>query len=266
MTNTLSTLASSCAAWASCFLPAIAMAQQRVDIQLHRAEDGTQQVLLIPAEDFDGLISNLVLTLAWDSARCQQDPILRQTAEQTFALPLAPSGPTFSNGAWKYRKYTGVSLVPLQESALRMQAGKSLCIARIDGDAGCGSSISDAPWLRERRHNGAYYVSLNGHKRTGSVIQSGQATEPASDPGISISPNPYSGGPLSYSIYAHGDGQAHVTMQDARGRRVGEWLIAVRQGGNLGTISPPGIAAGSYTVRVSVDGRDATVPLSVTER
>ncbi|MFZ1693162.1 MAG: T9SS type A sorting domain-containing protein [Flavobacteriales bacterium] len=241
-------------------------AQQRVDIQLNRADDGTQQVLLIPAEDFDGLLSNLVITLVWDSTRCQQPPILRQTPEQSSVLPLSPSGPAFSNGAQNYRKYTGVGLVPLNESTMRMQAGKSLCIARIDGDAGCPASISDAPWLRERRHNGAFYISLNGHNKTGSVIQSGIAAVSAEGPALSISPNPYSGGPLSYSINAHDDGQAQVTMQDARGRRVGEWLIAVRKGSNTGTLSPSALAAGSYTVRVFVGTLDATVPLAVTER
>ncbi len=266
MTNTTSTLATSCAAWASCFLPVIAMAQQRVDIQLNRADDGTEQVLLIPEQDFDGMLSNLVLTLAWDSARCHPAPVLSQSAEQALALPLSPSGHAFSNGTLMYRKYTGVGLMPLQESALRLQAGKSFYIARIEGATGCAASISDAPWLRDRRHNGAYFVSLNGVNKTGSVIQQSEVIDPAASPTLSISPNPYSGGALFYSINVRGAGTARVTIVDPQGRRVGEWPIAVRQGTNTGAISPPSLAVGSYMVRVHADGRDATVALAVAER
>ena len=266
MTNRSFTLATSCAAWAACLLPVMAMAQQRVDIQLNRIDDGSDQVLLIAEQDFDGLISNLVLTLAWDSTQCLQDPVLRQSAEQSMVLPLSPSGPAFSNGGMKFRKYTGVGLVPLHESAVRLLAAKSLCIARIEGEAGCAASISAEPWLRERRHNGAYYVSLNGLDKTGRVIAPAAGAVPAEGPAVAVSPNPYSGGPLSYSIHAGAAGNASMTLEDSQGRRVGEWPITVRQGSNTGTISPASLAAGRYTVRVALHGRDATVPLAVMAR
>ena len=77
----------------ACLLPLCTTAQQRVDIQLLPANDGTVQLLIVPQQDVEGLVSNLVLTLAWDSTHTAQEPQLSQTAEQGQVLPLAASGP-----------------------------------------------------------------------------------------------------------------------------------------------------------------------------
>lgn len=247
-------------------LPALAFGQQRVDIQLHRGDDGALKVLLTAANDFDGLLSSLVFTLAWDTTRMAAEPILSQSPEQHLAIPLAASGPAFSVGATKYRKYAGIGMTPLFEGPLRLQAGKSLCIAQVDGLLPEAAHISQASWLRERRHNGAFYVSLNGADMTGQVMSASDGATPLAGPDFSIAPNPYGGGPLTYAFFAQEDGMVQLTLFNAQAKQVAHWTISTMAGNNTGVLLPPSLAPGAYSVRSRSAGMDKTVPLMVVER
>jgi len=153
--------------------------------------------------------------------------------------------------------------VPIQRTTTRLRAGQSFCLARIDRE---DVIIANHPWLRERRHNGAYYISVNGLDVTGIVgtSQSGEAV--LHDPELVISPNPYTGGPLQYTLNVQETGPVQIELFTAQGKRIDGWAIPMIPGTNTGTITPPPIASGQYTLRVATPGKSTSVPLVVTER
>lgn len=244
-----------------------AFAQHRVDARLHRADDGASEILILPEADFDGVLSSLVITLSWDSTPTSAPPLISQSPMESMLLPMAPSGPTFTEGGRCYRKFVGLGMIPMHEAGARLQQGKSFRIGRIEGAASGSVAIVDAPWLKDRRHNGAYYISLNGQDKTGRVIgpdEDGAAS--AEQGGLILAPNPYHGGPLSYTLSSTSDGKARLVLMDANGKRVMESSIAVRAGINNGSIMPPSLAAGSYTARVTSDDQEMSFPFSVVGR
>jgi hypothetical protein len=194
------------------------------------------------------------------------EPILSQSPKQHLAIPLAASGPAFSIGATKYRKYAGIGMTPLFEGPLRLQAGKSLCIAQVDGLLPEAAHISQASWLRERRHNGAFYFSLNGAHMTAQVLTASEGMTPLAGPDFSITPNPYGGGPLTYAFFAQEDGMVQLTLCNAQAKQVAHWTISTAAGSNTGVLFPPSIAPGAYTVGLRSVGMEKTVPLLVVER
>lgn len=248
---------------AATLAPGVLCAQQKVDIQLHRADDGATEILLIPTEDFDGVLSSIVFTVAWDGAS-PNGPSLLQTPAEALLLPIAQSGPDLEQGERAYRRFVGIGLTPMAEAEARLQAGKSFRIGRI---AGAAVNLEDDLWLKDRRKNGAYYISLNGRDVTGEVIASGTATDAWDDAlHIELAPNPYTGGPLSYVVRSAQEGAAVVTMTDEHGKTVEAWRLAVQIGSTKGMLSPRPHAPGSYQINVAMAAAQVTTTLVIAER
>lgn len=245
-------------------LPILLQAQQRVDIQLHRADDGAMEVLLLPSEDFDGVLSSIVFTLACGGPSSDA-PSFSQTPAEALLLPIAQSGPDLMQGDIAHRRFAGIGLTPMSEAGARLQAGKSYRIGRFEGMA--TGSLVDAAWLKNRRNNGAYYISLNGLDVTGVVIATGA---PADAPGdalrIELAPNPYTGGRLSYVLRSAQAGTALVTMTDEQGKAVEEWRLSVQAGSAAGVLDARPHAPGAYQIKVAMADAQATSTLVIAER
>lgn len=224
----------------------MATAQPRMDISLHTAHTGDREVLLHPDGDFNGLVSSVVFTVTWPANA--PEPVLRQTAEERNTVHLQPSGPTHERGATHYRIYCGLGFQRVQDLGMAIHEGQSRAIGRFEGAADL--SIVDAPWVRERAINGAFYVSLNGLDRTGEVLRK-QVTsaDMSTELEIELGPNPSNGGGVWYQLRSPVDGELTLSILDAEGSVVQRRQVMVQAGRASGTLpSVDQLASGTYSV------------------
>ena len=244
--------------------PMVTLAQPKLDIQLTNTADGITQVLAIPDGDFSGVFSSVVLTIAWDSTIVLQEPYLHQSDEVRAYIPITISGPALNVGAMKYRKYAGIGFVPMHQIGAAMHAQKSFQLGWVGAHRSGTVFIAQEPWLAEKRHNGSYYVSLNGLDRTGKIIQAGSEDAIADELEITVSPNPYSGGPLNYSIMNPEQGMMEMNLIDAGGKLISSSTSFIPSGRSIGTVSGVDmLSAGGYALRVFIGDRGVTIPLIV---
>lgn len=196
------------------------LAQPSVDIDLHGNRSGGIEVQLTPETDFDGVPSSLVFTVTWDGAAAATVPELQQSAEQRALLPLAPSGPVHEVGDKRYRIYSGIGLTPLQDVGQLWRGGMSTSIGTFEPGTPNDITIADDAWVKERRHNGAFYISLNGLDRTGIVRGATSTREDARAFAISVAPNPWNGGPLAVELRGVPEGELRLELTDALGKSI----------------------------------------------
>lgn len=196
------------------------LAQPSVDIDLHGNSSGGIEVQLTPETDFYGVPSSLVFTITWDGAAASTVPELQQSAEQRALLPLAPSGPVHEVGDKRYRIYSGIGLTPLQDAGQLWRGGMSAAIGTFEQGMPNDITIADDAWVKERRHNGAFYISLNGFDRTGAVRGASSTREDTGAFSLSVAPNPWNAGPLAVELRGVPEGELRLELTDASGKSI----------------------------------------------
>ncbi len=168
-----------------------ATAQQQVDVGLYQEGDGLQ-IRVRPQSDFDGVFSNIVFTLRWpQNAGASLGEVIQQKAATTY-MPLQASGPVRQNGDYNYQVYTGFGMETVGSTGGNWRAGEEYIIGFIPYTGKAEFHISDDEFTRDLNTNGAYYISLGGHDRTGNIYKS-IAGEAGASVELSISPNPSRG-------------------------------------------------------------------------
>lgn len=240
------------------------LSQQPVDVMKNECSDGSAQVLLLPGSDFDGVLSSLLFTLSWDTTDTPLQPTLWQLPEQAAMLALAPSGPALIAGTRKFQRYAGIGLVPLSDLDTAMHAGQSFAIAQVSASS---ARIANEPWLQERAHNGAFYISLNGLDKTGEVIQALNVDQSASPGSFLIAPNPWTSGAVQYELLMERGGLLRFSLIDSRGQEAWSWTTDHGAGHARGQLSlPVALAPGQYTLWASHSGLNHSLPFSVLGR
>jgi hypothetical protein len=79
-------------------------------------------------------------------------------------------------------------------------------------------TLADDAWVKDRRNNGAFYLSLNGLSRTGKVRSLEHLASTDGDMSITVGPNPSQGAPVlveaaaSPGIGLPGEMDSHVPL------------------------------------------------------
>jgi len=241
------------------------MAQQSVDIGLYEAENGALEVRLTPTNDFDGVLSNLSFTLAWDNTTSatlgtpQQDFTTRRVAA------VVPSGGVHIVGTTRYRIYTVVGLTSLSEAGLQWEAGRSYVLASFPVSGRVSVELATDAWVRDPHNNGEFYVSVGGVNATGSVVQASALVGHA-EMMASVLPNPCDGQHLSVTVRNAVSGVNAVLLDilNAQGELVVRKSLPVNDGSLNTTIElDRTLAKGSYTVTLILGDRSFTERLIV---
>lgn len=240
-------------------------AQPQVDIDLHLNSSGGVEVQLTPQTDFVGVPSSLVFTIIWDGAAAVTVPELQQSTEQRALMALTPSGPVHQVGDKRYRIYSGIGLTPIAEGGEPWRGGMSTTIGTFGPGTPTDITIADDAWVKERRHNGAFYISLNGLDRTGRVLEASAAGDDATAFSVSITPNPWNGGPLFIDLRGAAEGDVRIDLADAEGRTVLSRTIEAHDPAFRTIIQPDApLPAGTYLITVRTMNAKETVPLVAT--
>lgn len=243
------------------------IAQPRVDIDLHRAGDGRVLVQLIPESDFEGVPSSLVFTVSWIATNNDPLPELQQTQEQSAWITLAPSGPVHEVGDKRYRIYSGIGLFPIADGGQPWHGAMSLTIGTFGPDSPADLLIADDEWVKERRNNGAFYVSLNGLERTGQLRCGTTAAGIEVPFSFSVKPNPSNGQPVTFLATLPGDGALTIDIADVEGKTIRTDRFLSVDGVAQGLIAPAGtLAPGTYVLTVRTGTLTRTERLVVTSR
>lgn len=168
-----------------------ATAQQPVDLGLYQQGDGLE-IRVRPQSDFDGIFSNIVFTLRWESSSgATLGQVIQQKASTTY-MPLQPSGPVRQDGDYNYQVYTGFGFETVGSTGGNWHAGEEYTIGYIPYTGKAEFHIADDEWTRTLENNGSYYISLGGYDKTGIIYKS-LAGEAGANVQLSITPNPSRG-------------------------------------------------------------------------
>jgi hypothetical protein len=164
---------------------------QNVDIGLF--ETGTElEVRVRPSEDFDGILSAVVFTVRWERSTTGALLEHQQKSSAGTYIPIARSGELHQDGPFNYQIYAGFGFDLVGENGGAWKAGQEYVIATIPHSGKGGFTLVNDGWTNIDENNGDYYLSLNGHDRTG-IIYKGLANVTNNDQVVSISPNPNRG-------------------------------------------------------------------------
>ena len=238
-------------------------AQPRADILLHQKADHTMEVLLMPDGEFSGLLSALVFTIGWEGG-VDNEPLLEQSASARALLPLAPSGPVHEVGGRHCRIYSGIGFTTLAEAGEHWRTGKSWTVATISSPPGAKPMLDDNTWVKDRRNNGAFYLSLNGLSRTGKVRSVDQMIGTEGSMSIHVGPNPSQGAPVVVEVLGAAGDVVRLEVLDARGRVTHSMSLPVFDGMTR-TVLDVGadLTPGAYAVTVRAENAEVTTRLVI---
>ena len=224
-------------------------AQPIVDIDLHSRSSASVEVQLTPKTDFGGVFSSLVFTITWEAATGEETPELQQTMEQRAIMVLAPSGPVHEVGGKRYLIYSGIGLTPIEEVGQPWRGGMSTSIGTFELGISKDITLADDAWVKERRNNGAFYVSLNGLDRTGHVGTRSATISGTGPLSITLAPNPSNAQLVAFLVNNDKDGLLVIDITDAEGRLVHTHQCVVINGLAQGSLTHADmLAPGIYSV------------------
>ena len=257
-TNSL-LLATHICAW-SC----TAVAQPTVDIGLYPGAPGFVELRITPDSDFSGLLSALSFTVGRTDDWSGRPMTLEQTDAMRQLVALGPSGGEHIVGAERYRIFSGIGTNTITSSGQVLRGGISHTIATFRTTHDDHLRIVNDDWAKDRKHNGAFYVSLNGLDRTGQVQDGPVLTDGVDGLSVRITPNPWSGGPLTVDVLGAGNGAVRIDLADAEGRTILSRTVAQNAPAFRSMIDPEAsLAAGTYMISVTTRQAKKTLPLVV---
>jgi hypothetical protein len=241
-------------------------AQPRADILLHQNADQTMEVLLVPDGEFTGLLSALVFTISWEGG-VDNEPLLEQSASARALLPLAPCGPVHEVGGRHCRIYSGIGFTTLAEAGQHWRADQSWAVAAISAPPGAKPMLDDNSWVKDRRNNGAYYLSLNGLSRTGKVRSVDHSVGTEGSLSIHVGPNPSQGELVVVEVHGAVGDAVSLEVLDARGRVTHSMSLTVVDGSTRMTLDVGAdLTPGAYAVTVRAENAEVTTRLVISGR
>ena len=145
--------------------------------------------------------------------------------------------------------------------------GMATTIATITLEHTSECWIADDPWVHRKRNNAAYFISLNGVDRTGMILEGSTGIADPAAAGFTISPVPFSNGPLSIHWDGPCAGQLEVGLWDAAGRFVhGAKLDCPALGMPAMLEGLPDLANGGYTLNIRTGDGIRTHTMVVSHR
>ncbi len=161
-----------------------------VDITLATNVSGQLEVKLRPSANFDGVVSSLVFTVAWDASTDAHLGAVQQAGATSKFLPVNRSGEEVANAGQRYQTFTGYGLVTLKSLSARWVAGQEYTIATIPVTGVAEFSLASNSWTAT--NNTDFYVALGGLDETGEIygLATGLLTGEAGAGGVSVVPNP----------------------------------------------------------------------------
>jgi len=224
---------------------------QNVDIGLF--ENGSElEVRVRPTEDFDGILSAVVFTLRWESATgATLLPHTQKNAAGTY-IPIVPSGELHHDGPFNYQIYAGFGFDLLGENGGAWKAGQEYVIATIPYNGRGGFNLVNDGWTGIDENNGNYYISLNGHDRTGNIYK-GLANVTNNDQVLSISPNP-NRGVFTLTVPVKDGDDMSLEILNTAGQVVFQDAPRQMQGQYRREMDISSFGAGNYNLRIVRNG------------
>jgi len=148
-------------------------AQPTVDIGLYNSGTDTLVVKLIPRGFFNGMVSNVVFTIRWETGCNTSLGSIIQTGAPSVYIPMVKSGAVRNSSGYSYQVFGGAGLQPLSSLGVSWSNGVPVTLLKVAVNNPKGTfEIINNSWTAGITNNANYFVSLNGLNKTG-VISAG---------------------------------------------------------------------------------------------
>ena len=180
---------------------------------------------------FDGLVSNIVFTIAWETATgyslgnvMQVDGVGFPSAQSQWAPIQAPVG-EIDDGGMRYQIYASVSLTPMSQvlqppfnGPVIWMPGDTISLMTVTPTAGTLSYFNITNDAYTGANNGNYYMELQGSDQTGEIVPCSPITGIDDvEAAFTMYPNPAS---QSFTISLKETGNYMAVIKDGIGRNV----------------------------------------------
>jgi hypothetical protein len=204
------------AAFVGLFLSLQVTAQEPVDIALYQ-NNGQLEVRVRPASEFNGVFSSIVFTIKWDRSSGATLGAIQQEGAPQLYVPMMKSGAVHEHGPLNYQVYAGFGTSTLASHSTNWVAGEEYVVATIPVNGKAEFELVNDAWTAEREHNANYYVSLNGHDKTGIIYKSLASAD--EDAQVVIQPNP-NNGHFTFSFVSKNASDITVEVVNSLGQSV----------------------------------------------
>ncbi len=257
-------LAAGIGAWSCAGVTVVA--QPTVDIGLYPGAPGCIELRITPDSDFNGLLSALSFTLGRTDDGGGRQMTLEQTDAMRQLVALGPSGGEHIVGTERYRIFSGIGMSTLASIGQVWKGGISYTVATLRATEAEQPHIINDDWARDRAHNGAFYLSLNGLDRTGRVVAASVADEVEHALSLSVTPNPWSAGPIYVDVRGAEQGAVRLDLVDIGGRVMSSRTIETHEPVFRSVLRPETAPpAGTYLLSVIAENSTKSTPLVVIE-
>lgn len=221
-------------------------AQSKVDFGLFRVGNELE-IRVKPAEDFDGIFSNLVYTIRWEvaSGATLGQPV--QVGAAATYMPIQKSGGVRENGPFLYQVYTGFGMTSIASTNTTWRAGQEYVIAKIPFTGNADFHLANDQWSKRLSSNAECYASLGGQDVTGEIYK-GAETVTDQMP-FAIMPNP-TRGPLSISFPVNASDDMWFEIVSSSGQVVHSEKPNVSGNGYRADLDLSKEGAGVYHLRI----------------
>lgn len=227
-----------------------------MDISLVPSGTGHLEVRLRPDLSFDGIVSNVVFTVRWNTASGAHLGGIQQNGMGSLHVPLMKSDVEYDQDGWRYQIFVSVGMNPMVAHENAWQAGQEYTIGTITVQGASEFSLVNDGWTEA--HNGDYFVSLGGLDHTGVIYQqlsTGLEELPPAGDDLDIMPNPTDRESV-ITFTPNGPETLQLQLLDAQGRVIWERSLGTVQGPWRGTLDMAPHAAGVYLLRLQGGGRE----------
>ncbi len=144
--------------------------QPLADIGLYYGTNDTLEVKLMPKGFFNGVVSNVVFTLRWESGCNSSLGNISQSGTPATYIPMVKSGSPKTANGYTYQVFGGAGMQTLSSLGASWTNGVPFTLMKIPvaNPSGTFEVINDS-WTGVVTNNGDYFVSLNGLKKTGAI-------------------------------------------------------------------------------------------------
>ena len=147
------------------------IAQPEVDITLADNGHGQLELRVRPNGPFNGLVSNVVLTMHWAEEFGSALSLIEPLPPMSDYLPFGQSALVNGGNGQVYRTLNSVGLTPMSDFDISWEAGQEYPVCTIEVLVpGADVSIENDGYTLPNNRN--YYCSLNGAERTGAIFES----------------------------------------------------------------------------------------------
>jgi|GEM_PF-638771 len=146
--------------------------QPLVDIGIFPVGSDTLEIRMMPKGTFNGVVSNVVFTLRWETGCGNSLGNIVQTGTQATYIPMQKSGAQINSGGYTYQVFGGIGLQTMSSvsASFSNNVAVSLMKIKVNNPKGVFEIVNDT-WTNQINNNGNFFVSLNGQNKTGAIYQ-----------------------------------------------------------------------------------------------